>query len=310
MSFFAEGLRTVICALSFTAFILELTSWEVHQIMQILKKMLALTLVCVCLIGVLAGCGKKEPQPSASPSPSATGTDDVYGALEGVSLKIGTSGLFGPFTYYDKDGRTLIGFDIDLIYALQEILGFEIEGGAIQAMDYAALTTSVAEGKLDVAAAALCVTDERVKVIDFTKTYQDSGMIVMVNEEAGSGIEGVEDLTGKTIAVEKGTAAHAYVTKNLPDSKYEVHDTITTAYLSLEQQKVDAVIHDRPGIAFYINTTDNTKCKAVGEEFNKDQSPYAIALTKNSPYTALFDAALDILRDNGTLEELENTWCR
>ena len=42
------------------------------------------------------------------------------------------------------DGKTLIGYDVDLLNDLQELLGFEIDGG-FQAMDYSALTTSLAE---------------------------------------------------------------------------------------------------------------------------------------------------------------------
>ena len=44
------------------------------------------------------------------------------------------------------DGKTLIGYDVDLLNDLQELLGFEIDGG-LQAMDYSALTTSLAENK-------------------------------------------------------------------------------------------------------------------------------------------------------------------
>lgn len=61
------------------------------------------------------------------------------------------------------DGKTLIGYDVDLLNDLQELLGFEIDGG-LQAMDYSALTTSLAENKLDIGAAALCATDERKKL--------------------------------------------------------------------------------------------------------------------------------------------------
>jgi polar amino acid transport system substrate-binding protein/glutamine transport system substrate-binding protein len=122
----------------------------------------------------------------------------------GISLKIGTSGLFGPFSYCSKDG-TLIGYDIDLINALKEKLGFEMEGG-IKAISYGALTTSLAQGRLDLAAAALCITDDREQVVDFSEPYHDSGLMVMVNKTANSGITGVNDLAGKIVAVERGTA--------------------------------------------------------------------------------------------------------
>jgi hypothetical protein len=41
--------------------------------------------------------------------------------------------------------QTLIGFDIELLNALQKKLGFTIADNTIQAMSYSALTTSVAE---------------------------------------------------------------------------------------------------------------------------------------------------------------------
>lgn len=271
-------------------------------------------LTAMISMGMLTGCTSKTTSTansstaeSASASTAATSPD---GALKGVTLKIGTSGLFGPFSYYDQDGKTLIGYDIDLIYALQGVLGFEIDGGAIQAMDYSALTTSVGQGKLDMAAAALCVTDERKEVIDFSNTYQDSGQVVMVNSDDDKGITSVDDLAGKTLAVEKGTASHAYAQKYLTNSTIEVNDTITTAYLSLEQGKVDAVIQDGPGAAFYIKTATDTKLKVVGDEFNQGQAPYALAFTKGFEYTNLFNAALDELKANGTMTELENKWCK
>jgi glutamine transport system substrate-binding protein len=278
------------------------------------KKLMLFLLTAMISMGMLTGCTSKTTSTansstaeSASASTAATSPD---GALKGVTLKIGTSGLFGPFSYYDQDGKTLIGYDIDLIYALQDVLGFEIDGGAIQAMDYSALTTSVGQGKLDMAAAALCVTDERKEVIDFSNTYQDSGQVVMVNSDDDKGITSVDDLAGKTVAVEKGTASHAYAQKYLTNSTIEVNDTITTAYLSLEQGKVDAVIQDGPGAAFYIKTATDTKLKVVGDEFNQGQAPYALAFTKGFEYTNLFNAALDELKANGTMTELENKWCK
>jgi len=275
-----------------------------------MKKIALFLLTASLCIGMLAGCGTGSSTVKTSASPSTSTASSPDGALKGVTLKVGTSGLFGPFSYYDKDGTTLIGYDIDLIAALQGVLGFEISGGQIQAMDYSALTTSVAQGKLDMAAAALCVTDERKTVIDFSKVYQDSGLVVMVNTDNSAGMSGVNDLAGKTVAVEKGTASHAYATKYLTSSTIQVHDTITTAYLSLEQGKVDAVIQDGPGAAFYIKTATNTKLKVVGDEFNQGQSPYAIAFTKGFKYVDQFNAALDELKANGTMDKLAAKWCK
>ena len=264
------------------------------------------------------GCGSSDSSSKEETTEESTASaadteevklEDIEDALDGVTLSVGTSGLFGPFSYYDEDGKTLIGYDLDLIADLQEILGFEIKDGGVQAMDYSALTTSLAEGKLDLGAAALCATDERKEVMNFSEIYCDSGQVVMVNTDDDKGIESVDDLSGKTVAVEKGTASHTYATKNLSDTTLEVHDTITTAYESLEQGKVDAVIQDGPGAAFYIKTTPDTKLKVVGDEFNQGQAPYCVAISKDCEYYDEINAAVKYLIQNGTTDELYQKWC-
>ena len=184
-------------------------------------------------------------------------------------------------------------------------------------MDYSALTTSLAEGKLDFGMAALCATDERKAVMQFSDTYCDSGQVVMINKETSpSEITDIDTLINGdyTIAVEKGTASHLYCQNNgVDDSRLEVHDTITTAYESLEQGKVDAVIQDSPNAYYYINTTDGTNLEVVGDQFNQGQSPYAIAISndaaeKNDGLVDLFNQALKELQDNGTMDKLTSEW--
>lgn len=273
------------------------------------KKILAVMMSMAMVVAMISGCGqKKETAKAEDDKKEEVTTENVKNSMKGVSIKVGTTALFGPFTYYDTDGKTLIGYDVDLLEALQEILGFEIEDG-IQVQDYSALTTSIAEGKIDVGAAALCATDERKEVMDFSEIYCDSGQVVMVNSEDDKGIGSVDDLKGKKVAVENGTASHMYANKNLGDSTIEVHDTITTAYESLEQGKVDAVIQDGPGAAFYVKTTENTKLKVVGDEFNQGQAPYCVAISRDCKYYDEINAAVKLLIENGTTDELYKKWC-
>ena len=103
----------------------------------------------------MAGCGQSSaPAETAAaatdaPAEETTASSDetketsagAKDALKGVKLKFGTTALFAPFTYYDTDGTTLIGFDIDMMNALKDYLGFELDGD-IQVMDYSALTAS------------------------------------------------------------------------------------------------------------------------------------------------------------------------
>ena len=273
-----------------------------------------------------AGCGSSSDSTSESDASTAdegsssesSGSEDgsVEGALEGVTLSFATTALFAPFTYYDDDGATLIGFDIELEQALRDYLGYELDG-EIQVMDYSALTTSLAEGMIDFGMAALCATDERKEVMEFTDIYYDSGQVVMINTETSSSeITDIESLLDGdyTIAVEKGTASHLYCQNaGVDDSRLEVHDTITTAYESLEQGMVDAVIQDSPNAYYYLNTPDGTNLEVVGDQFNQGQSPYAIAfstdvVSDNEGILEIFNQAIDELTENGTIDELSAKW--
>ena len=295
------------------------------------KKVITATAMMALAAMTLAGCGQSSApaettaaadtpaEDTAASSDETTETStgaSAKDALKGVKLKFGTTALFAPFTYYDTDGTTLIGFDIDMMNALKDYLGFELDGD-IQVMDYSALTASLAEGKLDMGMAALCATDQRKEVMNFSKTYYDAGQVVMVNTETSpKEITDEEALkSGKyKVAVEKGTASHIYAQANFPESCIEVHDTITTCYESLEQGKVDACLQDLAGAAYYVKTTDGTKLAIAGDDFNQGQSPYAIALSfdfckENPTVKDAFDMAIDELEANGTIAELEAKWC-
>lgn len=74
-------------------------------------------------------------------------------------------------------------------------------------------------------------------------------------------------------------------------------------------RKLTHLIQDGPGCAFYIKTTTGTKLETVGDEFNQGQAPYAIAYNKDFEYQDEFNAALKMLADEGTPDELYATWC-
>ena len=102
-----------------------------------MKKKLVAVMMCAAMVAMLGGgCGSKSSDDSSSKSETkkTLTEDDIKDSMKGVKLKVGTTGLFGPFSYYDEDGKTLIGYDLDLINDLQALLGVEIDGG-IQAME-------------------------------------------------------------------------------------------------------------------------------------------------------------------------------
>ena len=300
------------------------------------KKVISVLLTTVMSAALLAGCGSSETEAPAAETeeteePAAEEAEEAPAeeaaeetadadapackdALAGVSLVVGTSGTYAPFSYFAEDGTTLQGYDVDFLNALQEVLGFEIEGGEIQDMDYGPLGTSLSQGQLDIGAAALCATDERKKSMNFTNIYYDAGIIVAVAEDNET-ITSVDDLTGGeyTVALQTGTIAYEYGVVNLPEDCIQAYDSQALAYKAVEDGQADATIYDLPGTAYSIKTGE-VHLKIVGDEFYTGQAPYALALSFNicEKYPDIidnFNDAIAYLSENGKLDEIKAKWC-
>lgn len=290
------------------------------------KKLISVLLTGVLSAVLFAGCGSSEDaggQDSGSaaateetPAETAesSGDDSFQNALEGVTLTVGTSGTYAPFSYFAEDGVTLQGYDVDMLNELQKLLGFEIKDDTIQDMDYGPLGTSLGQGQLDIGAAALCATDERKQNMNFTDIYYDAGIVVVVSEDNET-IKSVDDLKGGEykVAVQTGCAAYEYAAANLPESCLQAYDSQALAYKAVEDGQADATIYDQPGTAYSIKTGE-IHLKIVGDEFFQGQSPYAIALSFDicEEYPDIidnFNDAIAYLKENGTLDEIKSKWC-
>ena len=155
-----------------------------------MKKKLVAVMMCAAMVAMLGvGCGSKSSDDSSSKSETkkTLTENDIKDSMKGVKLKVGTTGLFGPFSYYDEDGKTLIGYDLDLINDLQDLLGFEIDGG-IQAMDYSALTTSLAENKLDMGETLEEISQNIFTLLRKVDSYNVNLVIIEGVEKKGLGL--------------------------------------------------------------------------------------------------------------------------
>lgn len=273
-----------------------------------MKKWISLILAAVLCMSLLAGCGSASDDPvseeseAAESSASEEGSDDAYaGSLSGITLDVGTDTSFIPFCYPDDDG-VYTGFDIEILEALSEYLGFDYE---LTPMDFTALLMSVQSEKLDMGLAGITITEERQEVMDISDPYYDAGIYVLVSEDNDE-IEGFEDLEGKTIATKEGTASADYVNENLADCTLNTFANISEAYLELTRGAADAVVYDSPNILYYLSQNPDSGLKVVGDLL--DACQYGIVLQKDSEYTEYINAGLAYLMENGTYDELYEKW--
>ena len=92
-------------------------------------------------------------------------------------LIVGTEAGFAPYEYLVGDD--VEGIDMDIAAAIADALGVELE---VQNMDFDGALLAVQQGKVDIVAAGVSVSEEREKVMDFSVKYVDSKDVVVVNK--------------------------------------------------------------------------------------------------------------------------------
>jgi polar amino acid transport system substrate-binding protein len=127
------------------------------------------------------------------------------------------------------------------------------------------------------------------------------------NRNDGITINAVGDLAaeGVRIGVQLGTTGHNYALDNFPLATVIPYDTNSDAILAVLSGDVDAVVMDSEPSRNFVARNDG-RIRLLDELLTEEY--YGIALQRNSPYTALFDNALDTLRANGTLYALIDYW--
>ena len=93
-------------------------------------------------------------------------------------LIVATNATFQPYEYYEN-GR-VVGIDIDIMQAVADVLGMTLQ---VEDMNFDAVVTSVQTGKADVGAAALTVTPDRLRNVNFTLPCAQSRQVIIVKSQ-------------------------------------------------------------------------------------------------------------------------------
>lgn len=94
-------------------------------------------------------------------------------------LVVATNAEFEPFEKVDEN-ENYYGIDMEIAKALGKKLGLDV---VIQNMDFDAVVNSVQSGKCNIGMAALSITPERQKIVNFTNPYYNASQVVVVNQD-------------------------------------------------------------------------------------------------------------------------------
>ena len=208
---------------------------------------------------------------------------------------------FKPLEFRDQTGK-YVGFDIDLWDAIAKKMGVAY---TFQPMNFNGVVPGLQTGQLDVGIAGMSITPERMKVIDVSYPYYNSGLQILVRADDAS-ITKLEDLAGKVISTKLGTSSENFAKSFGKAKEVKLYPNNDSMFMELVTGGADAVIFDLPIVQDFANTVGKGKVKPVGPVY--EGQPYGIGFPKGSPLVEKVNAALKALKDDGTYETLYVKW--
>ncbi|EJN09554.1 transporter substrate-binding domain-containing protein [Herbaspirillum sp. YR522] len=152
-------------------------------------------------------------------------------------LKTGVDATFAPHAMV-KLGGGLQGFNIDLGEELARRLGRKIE---IEGTEFSGLVPGLNAKKYDFVLAPVTATPERARSMLFTEGYLDTDYTFVIKKGA-TPIHALEDLKGKTISVNKGSAYELWARDNAGKYgfKYDVYGNNADAVQAVQSGRAEA----------------------------------------------------------------------
>lgn len=222
------------------------------------------------------------------------------GGGKGAShIVVATEAAYPPMESKAPDGA-IVGFDPDLVRAICREEGLVPEF-VDQVFD--GILPGLAQGRFDAAVSSFTITEERAKQVDFTDPYFDAGQVVAVGPK-GAAIRGLEDLGGRTIAVQRNTTGHREAEK-VKGATVKAFDAVEPAFLELLAGRADAVINDEPPTRLYMRS--HPEVRIAGKTFTAEK--YGIAVRKgHADLLAKLNSGLRKVKASGEYDRLWKQW--
>ncbi|MDR1047515.1 MAG: ABC transporter substrate-binding protein [Treponema sp.] len=238
----------------------------------------------------------------------AGGKSQASGGLtmkKGV-LTVGMEIGYPPMEYFADDGKTPLGFDVEMAKALADKMGLGVE---FVDTAWDGIFAGVDTGKYDCIMSSVTYTEERAVMFNFTKPYIANSQLLVVRKNSPVKPASLEDVQGLRLTYQAETTSDTLATDWIErtGAKVEVfeYDKVMNCFDELTLNRVDVILVDSVVAAEYLSRPGNPY--EITAEVSNDEV-LAICLKKgNNALTDALNKALDELYADGTLIKISQT---
>ena len=244
---------------------------------------------------VLSGCGPAAQEPTTDDASDAA--DDAAGTAattlgDGKTLRVGMEAAYAPYNWQateasdttipieNVEGAYADGYDVQIAKRIAEELG--MEPVAVK-MDFGALVDSLNNGTIDIICAGMSVTPERAESADFTDSYIDDEVIIVVKKDSPyASATKLSDFSGASVLGQKDTFYDDLI-EEIPDVNHMTPvATVPLVVDAIENGTCDAITFSSMSLPNLLeNYPDLMKVELEeGEGFSDPSNPDNAAIAK------------------------------
>ena len=264
-----------------------------------MKKFLSLLLGALLCVGAALGltaCGNK-----------IDAKKDLSTVQERGVIKIGMECAYAPYNWSVSEsneytakvvnGAYADGFDVQIAKTIANGLGVRLE---IKAIEWDGLIPALEAGEIDAIIAGMSPTEKRKQSIDFSDTYFDSNLVVVVKKDgAYAGADELSDFSGAKITGQLNTFHYDVIGQIDGVKKQTALADFAALIQSLKSGAIDGYVCEKPGaVSAVASNSDFSFVEfADGKGFVCDpaDSSISVGLRKNSSLTEKINEILATL---------------
>lgn len=185
---------------------------------------------------------------------------------------IGTSADYPPYEFrlLPEIEDDFVGIDIDIAEAIAAALNVKLE---IKNIVFNNLFNELTAENIDLILAGLAPTEKRQKIVDFSIPYYQAIQNMLIRVKDKEKIKLLEDLRGKNVGTQTGSIQEDMARSMIVSATFVTRPTIQQLIDELANEKLDAVILEKPVADTYVFKNKNF----LNLECNSDRTPLGSA---------------------------------
>ena len=210
-----------------------------------MKRIVSLILAVVMLVASMAltSCGGVDA------------AKDLENVKAAGKIVVGMECAYAPYNWAEpnatantvkvSNGSYADGFDVQIAKKIAEGLGVELE---IMAIEWDGLIPALESGEIDMIIAGMSPTEERKLSIDFTDTYFDSNLVMVVQKNgAYANADSIQDFSGAKITGQLNTFHYEVIDQINGVNKQTALQDFSALIQSLDSGLIDGYVCEKPG---------------------------------------------------------------